>query len=232
MVTADQLQRLHIGPEWVEALNHTFERFHIDTPKKQAAFIGQCGHECAHFRVLEENLNYRAATLMKLWPKRFPTPEIAAQYERNPKKIAKEADLDGIYVIRTSRPKKEASAAEVSIEAVGALIPGVSRSGSTLTAALFRDFEAKEAARFSFLMGLPAIMAAGLKEFYELYKAGIGLEAWTILGFGLLIASISAFAAIWGLMRLLDRFSSWPFVIYRIGLGLILLIGFQLGYLI
>ena len=81
-------------------------------------------------------------------------------------------------------------------------------------------------------MGLPAIMAAGLKEFYELYKAGIGLEAWSILGFGLLIASISAFAAIWGLMRLLDRFSSWPFVIYRIGLGLFLLIGFQLGWLV
>jgi undecaprenyl-diphosphatase len=120
----------------------------------------------------------------------------------------------------------------VGLAQVGALIPGVSRSGSTLTAALFRDFEAKEAARFSFLMGLPAIMAAGLKEFYELYKAGIGLEAWSILAFGLLIASISAFAAIWGLMRLLDRFSSWPFVIYRISLGLFLLIGFQLGWLV
>jgi putative chitinase len=60
---------------------------------RQASFIGQCGHECANFRVLEENLNYRAATLLKLFP-RTPrrawgfTPEEAAAYERQPKKIA------------------------------------------------------------------------------------------------------------------------------------------------
>ncbi len=114
---------------------------------------------------------------------------------------------------------------------MGALIPGVSRSGSTLTAAMFRDFEAEEAARFSFLMGLPAITAAGLLEFLELWKAGIGAEAWMILGVGLAVASASAFAAIWGLMRLLENFSSWPFAIYRIGLGVLLLVGFQMGWL-
>ncbi|MFZ9264842.1 MAG: glycoside hydrolase family 19 protein, partial [Polynucleobacter sp.] len=68
--------------------NETFDRFGIDSIKKQAAFIGQCGHECGNFRVLEENLNYRAETLCKLWPKRFPTLEFAKQYERQPKKIA------------------------------------------------------------------------------------------------------------------------------------------------
>ena len=68
MVRADQLQRLHIGPEWADPLNQTFDRFGITLPVQQAAFIGQCGHECNHFRTLEENLNYRAATLMKLWP--------------------------------------------------------------------------------------------------------------------------------------------------------------------
>ena len=72
MVSPEQLQRLHIGPQWVDALNETFDRFAIATPRQQAAFIGQCGHECGHFKVLEENLNYRAATLMRLWPKRFP----------------------------------------------------------------------------------------------------------------------------------------------------------------
>jgi putative chitinase len=87
-VTAEQLAKLHIGAEWVDALNETFERFGIDTPKKQAAFIGQCSHECGNFKVLKENLNYRAATLMKLWPKRFPTLEFANQYAGNPKKIA------------------------------------------------------------------------------------------------------------------------------------------------
>ena len=88
MVTAEQLAKLHIGSEWVDALNETFERFGINTPKQQAAFIGQCGHECGNFKVLSENLNYRAATLMKLWPKRFPTQEIANEYEKQPKKIA------------------------------------------------------------------------------------------------------------------------------------------------
>lgn len=87
-VTAEQLKELHIGPQWVDALNATFERFYINAKAQQAAFIGQCGHECGNFKVLEENLNYRAETLMKLWPKRFPTREIADQYARNPKKIA------------------------------------------------------------------------------------------------------------------------------------------------
>lgn len=88
MVTADQLTRMHIDPKWADPLNATFARFEINDPVRQAAFIGQCAHECGNFRVLEENLNYRAATLMKLWPRRFPTLEIANQYAGNPKKIA------------------------------------------------------------------------------------------------------------------------------------------------
>jgi putative chitinase len=88
MPRADQLQKLHIGQEWLEPLNQTFEKFNIASVRQQAAFIGQCSHECGNFRILEENLNYRAATLMKLWPKRFPTQEIANAYAGNPKKIA------------------------------------------------------------------------------------------------------------------------------------------------
>jgi putative chitinase len=88
MLTAEHLAKLHIGPQWVEGINETFERFAIVSAWQKAAFIGQCGHECANFKVLEENLNYRAETLMKLWAKRFPTREIADQYARNPKKIA------------------------------------------------------------------------------------------------------------------------------------------------
>jgi len=88
MVNAEQLKQLHIDPKWVDPLNETFQRFEILTPRQQAAFIGQCGHECGNFRMLEENLNYRAETLMKIWPKRFPTLEFAKQFERNPKKIA------------------------------------------------------------------------------------------------------------------------------------------------
>jgi putative chitinase len=88
MVNAEQLAKLHIGPQWVDALNETFNRFGINSKNQQAAFIGQCGHECGNFKVLEENLNYRAATLMKLWPKRFPTLEVANQYAGQPSKIA------------------------------------------------------------------------------------------------------------------------------------------------
>ena len=88
MPNRDQLIALKIGVEWEDPLNETFARFDINTPVLQAAFIGQCGHECANFKILEENLNYRAATLMKLWPKRFPTQEIANEFSGNPRKIA------------------------------------------------------------------------------------------------------------------------------------------------
>lgn len=111
----------------------------------------------------------------------------------------------------------------VGLAQIGALIPGVSRSGSTLTAALFIDLRRDEAARFSFLLGLPAIAAAGLKELWELHKAHLDAYGWSVLAFGLVVASLSAFAAIWGLLRILERFSAWPFVIYRFLLGVFLL---------
>jgi putative chitinase len=88
MVNNEQLKQLHIGEQWVDALNETFQRFGILSPIQQASFIGQCGHECGQFKVLEENLNYKAETLMKLWKSRFPTIEVANEYARNPKKIA------------------------------------------------------------------------------------------------------------------------------------------------
>jgi putative chitinase len=87
-MTPEQCKKLHIGEEWAAPLKEVFERFGIVTLNQRAAFIGQLSHECGHFKILEENLNYRAATLMKLWPKRFPTQEIANAYEKNPKKIA------------------------------------------------------------------------------------------------------------------------------------------------
>jgi putative chitinase len=88
MVNKQQLQSMHIGEQWVDALNETFQRFGILSPIQQASFIGQCGHECGQFKILEENLNYKAETLMKLWKSRFPTIDIANEYARNPKKIA------------------------------------------------------------------------------------------------------------------------------------------------
>ncbi|WP_137935489.1 undecaprenyl-diphosphatase UppP [Mesorhizobium comanense] len=117
----------------------------------------------------------------------------------------------------------------VGVAQIGALIPGVSRSGSTLTAALALGFKREEAARFSFLLGLPAIALAGFKELWELHKVHLSLDGWLILLVGLVVASLSAFFAIWGLMRVLERFSAWPFVIYRGALGIILLLAIAMG---
>lgn len=119
----------------------------------------------------------------------------------------------------------------VGLAQVGALIPGVSRSGSTLTAALALGFKRDEAARFSFLLGLPAITLAGLKELWELYHLHLDLHAWSVLIVGLAVASVSAFVGIWSLMRVLERFSNWPFVIYRFVLGLVILAGAAAGVL-
>jgi putative chitinase len=83
-----QLQELGIDAKWLKPLEDTFAKYDINTPKRQASFIGQCAHESNNFRTLEENLNYSAEGLMRVWPSRFPTLEIAQQYARNPEKIA------------------------------------------------------------------------------------------------------------------------------------------------
>lgn len=63
-------------------------RWEIDTDKRQAAFLAQLAHESIELSVVEENINYSAGALMRTWPKRFPTLEIAQTYERQPQKIA------------------------------------------------------------------------------------------------------------------------------------------------
>jgi putative chitinase len=88
MVTSEKLKLLHIGEQWVEPLNETFARFDISTPARQASFIGQAGHESGNFTKLQEGLSYSAERLMVIWPKRFPTLEIAQKYARNEKALA------------------------------------------------------------------------------------------------------------------------------------------------
>lgn len=83
-----QLLALGIEGKWLEPLLKTFEKYEINTPVRQAAFIGQCGHESASFKVLKENLNYSAKGLMATWPSRFPDMDMAEKYERQPEKIA------------------------------------------------------------------------------------------------------------------------------------------------
>jgi len=73
---------------WHSALEIILPDYDINTPKRIAAFIAQCAHESGNFRAIKENLNYRAVTLRKIFPKYFPTDELAAQYAGKPEKIA------------------------------------------------------------------------------------------------------------------------------------------------
>jgi putative chitinase len=83
-----QLLALGIDGKWFEPLQETFEKYQINTPKRQACFIGQCMHESGGFRLLRENLNYSAKALMNTWPSRFPDADTAEKYARQPDKIA------------------------------------------------------------------------------------------------------------------------------------------------
>ena len=113
----------------------------------------------------------------------------------------------------------------IGLAQVGALVPGFSRSGSTLTAALGLGFQRAAAARVSFLLGIPAIALAGGRELWLLHQAGLPGDGWQILGIGLVTSSASAFVAIWALMRFLENYSTWPLVIYRALFGLMLIGG-------
>lgn len=105
MLTNEQLEKLGIGQDWLDPLNETFEKYEINTPKRQAAFIGQCMHESGGFKQLTENLNYSAKGLVATWPSRFPNEEYAAEYARKPERIASK-----VYVGRMGNETPEEAA--------------------------------------------------------------------------------------------------------------------------
>lgn len=76
---------------WYDALCQILPEYEINTPQRVAAFVAQCAHESGGFRFLQENLNYRAESLVKTWPRHFPTVDIAKQYQRKPERIANRA---------------------------------------------------------------------------------------------------------------------------------------------
>ena len=87
-MNVDNLKALGIDEKWLQPLLDTFIKYNISTTQRQASFIGQCQHESNNFRTLEENLHYSAAGLMRTWPSRFPSADVAEQYAENPEKIA------------------------------------------------------------------------------------------------------------------------------------------------
>jgi undecaprenyl-diphosphatase len=105
------------------------------------------------------------------------------------------------------------------------LMPGVSRSGVTITAALSRGYRRESAARFSFLLSVPAVFGAILYKCYETFVVGDGLPADARGAFfwGILTSTITGYIAIWFLLRYVRNHSFLPFVIYRCSLGVIVL---------
>jgi putative chitinase len=94
-LTQEQLKQLlprnPFLDHWFSALSRCLPDYEINTPQRVAAFIAQCAHESGEFKALKENLNYRAVTLTKVFPKYFPTMEIAKQYEHKQEAIANRA---------------------------------------------------------------------------------------------------------------------------------------------
>lgn len=94
-ITEQQLQQI-IGRNeymeyWCEALNKILPEYEINTPHRWAAFIAQCAHESGNFKFLQENLNYKAESLCRVWPRYFPSLDVARQYAHKPEKIANRA---------------------------------------------------------------------------------------------------------------------------------------------
>jgi len=104
-----------------------------------------------------------------------------------------------------------------------AIIPGVSRSGSTITMGLFRGLRREAAARFSFLLGTPIILGASAKRLPSLFTGELLPDDRLAFYLGTASAAAAGFATIALLLRYLQRHSTLPFVIYRLALGLGLL---------
>ena len=111
-----------------------------------------------------------------------------------------------------------------------AIIPGVSRSGSTITAGLFRSMKRETAARFSFYLSAPIIGGAVAKKSLDILKSGLGLEQMTPFIIGIISSGIIGYLSIAFLMRYLQTHNTYLFVIYRIALGIVVLLAFWLGF--
>ena len=89
--TKDQLQAI-IGNNpyldyWYDAICKILPGYDITTPERVAAWLAQCAHESGNFKYMKENLNYKAESLLRVFPKYFPTEELAKQYEKKPQMI-------------------------------------------------------------------------------------------------------------------------------------------------
>src|SRR5436190_5391410 len=104
-----------------------------------------------------------------------------------------------------------------------ALIPGSSRSGSTIMPALFRGIDRPTAARYSFLLSIPAVGAAGFLELFK-ERHHLGDLGWTSIIVAIVVAFVSGYASIWFLLRYLKTHTTSIFVYYRLALGVVMIV--------
>lgn len=105
-----------------------------------------------------------------------------------------------------------------------ALVPGVSRSGSTLTAGLFRGLKREAAARYSFLLAIPITAGAAAQQMVKVARAGLPADERTAFAAGFLASGVVGFLTIAFLLRFLRTHSTLPFVVYRVALGILLIV--------
>lgn len=95
ILTKEQLAQLLPGNPYIDYWYHALEQalpdYDINSPQRVACFLAQCMHESGNFKFLKENLNYRAESLVRVWPKYFPSIDVARQYAQKPEKIANRA---------------------------------------------------------------------------------------------------------------------------------------------
>ena len=129
-------------------------------------------------------------------------------------------------VNKRDRNETEMSWWQASLIGLGqamALVPGVSRAGITITVALFLGFSRTAAARFSFLLAIPTVLAATLLMTADALKAASDVN-WIELGVGVVVSFLSAYFCIDAFLRFVEKIGMMPFVIYRVVLGALLFV--------
>ena len=111
-----------------------------------------------------------------------------------------------------------------------ALIPGSSRSGSTIMPAIFRGIDRPTAARYSFLLSIPAVGGAGVLELFK-ERHALGALGWTPIAVAIVVAFVSGYASIWFLIRYLRSHTTHVFIYYRYALGIAMIAMLMTGYL-
>ncbi len=156
----------------------------------------------------------------------LPLRDTLERFEQTPRNVAMAMLITvGVLVIgtwmrggrRTVSEMRVADAVAIGLAQSLALIPGVSRSGSTIAAGLSRDLEPTEAANFAFLLGIPAIAGAGLLSLFDLGDTEVAGSA---LLAGFLVSAISGYLAISALLTLIRRVGLAPFAVYAAAVAL------------